>query len=1112
MKRSWFGEGRESNPKAASYTGTPSVAYRRKLEDPDFSTHNTSQLAGPINLRSLRGSQALIPVLMSSPTLRSEVLVRSQTMVGAASGAATLVPVDFVATQADNCRGCYFVDVRNFRVLHINDGSLSALPAPPRSTEFVNGHIRASNPFGSVGARYAPTVALFQLRHYLVLVWSVVSPVGALRWARYSSFTGEWEDLTDSKPIQGNVNRTLGYRIEAKGLFPTRLAGTVTTGSWRIIDSDTLEVTGSVSAVFARQNPQTLTPYFEYDFRVDGDLNPDSWIGIAAIQQPGSVEGGTWMKLAGNAASIPGAIGPFISVDSTLKPDGWREVYGRVSINSLGYFALITHRVPDQTTVRLRAFRVSSNDTRRIGLNFGTVTNYRGGALLHCYSTGLDMYVITVTPDFNAVLLQDKPFQSIISMKGHNYSIHNHHGMVPEMVAHRDRLIGLPTGPRGRWYLAEAGQDGTFNDVKLFDFDVVSGRQTIEAKPLELSPAGTLTPDQYRNRPGTGFREDAHRYLIVGGCSAFGQLFFVNILGQLCQYDQRRRIAPVLFDISMQIPEMDAGTFVTTGDGSDVVGEHDFVLDREDPLPPSEVLDPSYRGMGLMPVKWQDDFVRLTIVSAPEPFPQELIGRSGFYNGSAPGPSSMQHYVLDDGGQPNWTSRLINGEFVKSALPAGSVVAVRRSFGGQRPPSISGTRPVTIKMFEYGGYLYVVVLQSYNRLTQDAMTGTNTQRTGTMDDPIPPSMAYRFSFDAEDNSVTLVSKTQIRSRDGEFLNGSPAIFALDDKSGQLWIVYERAVDSEYPVGSGVLDLDTLGFSDQGPLYVTDRAEFPNIPVGAIRDNRSFFNWGGITFFSPLAGMAYIVSAEPAEFNPEVMKVVVRLTHPFAQPQKLRVRFSFDPLRVGDLRRPRGFEDATPLVGQPEFYASSLEGELHTFYHDVDADMELPFSGNLQYEVWASSGTPPETCQNIPVEVDLYVQGIVSACGLGAQAIKVTVDGVTHEVASVPLSNEGCPECLTLGAQTPGAVKVARGPLTLLRTATLEVCHNTAVGSNPPCEPDTSLDGAVMWLTVANASPQFIVCQADAEPGEIVTFVDCTISNPGGTSVVGFSTCFPEAIP
>lgn len=62
---------------------------------------------------------------------------------------------------------------------------------------------------------------------------------------------------------------------------------------------------------------------------------------------------------------------------------------------------------------------------------------------------------------------------------------------------------------------------------------------------------------------------------------------------------------------------------------------------------------------------------------------------------------------------------------------------------------------------------------------------------------------------------------------------------------------------------------------------------------------------------------------------------------------------------------------------------------------------------------------------------------------------------------------------------------------------------TQAGLPPECLPPVFLDGALMW--VQPFDQEEVLCEAWADPGEIVTFGDCT---PDGKTVLGSSSCTP----
>lgn len=84
-----------------------------------------------------------------------------------------------------------------------------------------------------------------------------------------------------------------------------------------------------------------------------------------------------------------------------------------------------------------------------------------------------------------------------------------------------------------------------------------------------------------------------------------------------------------------------------------------------------------------------------------------------------------------------------------------------------------------------------------------------------------------------------------------------------------------------------------------------------------------------------------------------------------------------------------------------------------------------------------------------------------------------------------------------------AQKAYEAPLIALLNANGPAVTPTQAGLPPECLPSTLLDGALMWIQPAG-QPE-VICEAWAEPGEVVTFGDCT---PDGKTVLGSSGCAP----
>lgn len=1068
------------------------------------------------------------PLVHNHSTLTGHVSVDPGHEVGNTSVIAGGLQINGAA-EDEPSRGLYVYDNLGCAVWYFRGDRWVQLPdIPDRATIKTNWTLSnawGSGRFGSMGS------TLFAYQGKLVLVLYTNLPTNALRIFAFDFEMGSWDEITSEIEVVGEYKNSLGYQFKEGATFPyvPLSAGDFTPAA----KGDTVFLRDGEAVFIEYSATGVSSPAMVFEFFSDsatgfqGITSADAALSIAPSKPA--------LRVRGNANCALGTTDTAVFAGKYTTPGAWQQITVTSSGNFEGssgtsrWLVLVASGIGAGKTVGFR--RISISPTLTMSMYMSKTINYRGNIVWTGYSTlSGELFSFSLTGDKKLYTGRTYPIDRQPRKQGDIYSSSQNNLNMGRLIPHLDRLrhINEYLGGRNRWDVIGGGRQLEFPlfapyrasaDPDKGSFDTAKSELYIAHIEAGLTGA-TLWPTKERTVFGLPF-------MFLGGVSHQGFLFYVNVLGQLVRFDPVHRVPKIMVDIPYELTEFDCGLSTTDADGDAADNGYSLFFTRTEPagsLPYD--LPESLRGWGRLGVEFWDAFCRLQIVSIPptgDPLRDArlatMVGRRGLHSGldtSDAVDGSKKYWAVAEDGRHLFSNSFnpVTKEWNREQLPAGTVVRSRYSFGSGFMVFPFGENPAHLKMFEYDGDMYVLWIFSFNQFagplnSQWPVNGAGTGMVALTGAKVPPSMLVRFHYDPESDTMSVVSKTTLLVR-GEGLSCVGAVSEIDDRVGTAWVMY---MSGGFPTQQSELisiDLKTMGMKYHGPVFGTIRNYSGSFTDKFDTRNRIYDS--GIVSFNFNEPQAYVHLTVPDPVNNQV-KVYYRLSSPNARPLNIRVRFAYVPSGLGDFRPATPFTHATEhhigSDGVVALTSSVGAGTEHVFVHDISKDLEAPISGHLQYEILPYDQLNPIDA-TADIEVDLWAQGIVGGCDQDINSIRV--DGVG--ISSVPIANTStCRECTTAGAQTPGAVFLKSGLLSILKNSVLEVCSNHVDNQNPDCVFEGPLDSATMWLSPRGASPAVTLCSATALPGEIVTFGVCSLSLPVTPAIVqGTSTCEPELIP
>lgn len=1078
--------------------------------------HNHSTMSGPI----VAGKDAYTAL-----TLSGAVPVFGGSLSGASSTFAANALIVGGAYD-EPCRGLYVYDNFGVRVLYYRGDRWVELPEIPGrnvlKANWTTQNLSTDNRFWSMGSVLFP----FQGKLMLVLYKRLPAPAGLVVFA-YDFKTGSWTDETSAFPVVGRFDDSAGFRF---------LPGT--TFRYEPFTSDDFDIDAQGDTIWLRDGESVFvkyqrtgtSPFISLEFYSDSVIG---FQGIGVVVDPyavptgtrfhriygnGNAPAGTTVDVFAGAYTTPGEWQAIERQSSTLEPPASGSVVRWLVLSAIG--------IGEGKRIGFRKLQIRQGEA--LSVYFSKPINYRGNIVWTGYTTkSSEMFSFSLTYDRHLVVGRRNVFDRPPRKEGQAYSYSQHNALTGHLIPHLDRLhyVGDYMGGRNRWNPPNGFQ--LIENPLIYDWRAVTDPNGEILDAVAVDTAVERLSSQQNGTTLTPMLRDQRVYGIpfkmVGGVSHKGFMFHVNVLGQIIRIDGRRRVPVVMYDIPYEFPELDGGLTTTDADGSATASGYSFFLTRPDtPLPYD--LPESLRGWGRLGVEFWDAFARLEIVSVPATGDSArdarlatLVGRRGLHSGNRyyedATDGSKQYWACLEDGRHLFSNSLdtSTGQWTREVLPAGTVIRSRYSFTGGFTSFANGDNPVVLKMFEYDGDLFVVWTFSFNRQAGPADAaqwplGGSGNPLSLEGARVPPSMVARFHYDAELDELTLVDKMQLMER-GAPLEVASSVIEVDDRAGVLWIVYMAAGYPRQETRLMSIHLPTLGAKFHGPVFESDRTG----TASDLFDTRNrIYNSSVLSYnFNEPQAFVYRTKTDP---ETRTVRVYYRLFSPDARTLNIRVRVAYNPISVGDIRDPVGFVDATEGQGSDGvagLVSTDGSGAEHVFVHDIEKDIEPPIVGYLQYEILPYDRTGVvDPCAD--VEVDLWVQGIISGCNHGVDAI--SVDGVG--VSTLPIDNlSTCRECRTAGAMTPGAILVKSGLLSVVKNSVLTVCSNHTESQDPDCIFESVLDGATMWMVPRGADNAVVLCSATAAQGESVTFGACSLVNPNTPAVVvGERICEPYSVP
>lgn len=341
-------------------------------------------------------------------------------------------------------------------------------------------------------------------------------------------------------------------------------------------------------------------------------------------------------------------------------------------------------------------------------------------------------------------------------------------------------------------------------------------------------------------------------------------------------------------------------------------------------------LPSNLHGAGRLSVGFNDAHARVKITACSNP---HYVGKKGIYAGSD---DSTHYYVVNENGVHNFTD--------STPIPANTTVESRYSFAGSFHTWAAGDNPVSTKMFEYKGDLYLVFTMCINDFEGPVSSSWPQGETGPTDltgHPHPPSMVLRMRWDG--SKLTLINKVSLG------INASTAVFVVDEYAGELTVVYSEAAFPTQPVKTLKVNLSNLTLSSPTTLFSVSKTLCPTDAF----DARNVVYTSGVLSYDENEPIVRIT-------NSEIEGDKVTLAFTVATPDSRKVAIIPYVAKREVLGETTAFELLPPVYP----VQTSVTGMEYSYSYTVTADKE----SYLQHKIVAVDNLGPHS------HIDTYVVG------------------------------------------------------------------------------------------------------------------------------------------